>query len=161
MENKETLIGVLSHIIFSSDDNGYTVAEFEGDSYDFIAVGILYGSYEGEKLELTGTWTDHPTYGEQFKVEFFKKVMPTSAEDIYRYLSSGIIKGIRKATAAKIVEAFGEDSLKIISDEPQRLAKIKGISLQKAHEMSKSFNMQLGTSELFIFLNKYILLTIL
>jgi len=155
LENKETLTGILSHIIFSNEDNGYTVAEFEGDSYDFIAVGILYGAYEGEKIELTGTWTDHATYGEQFKVEYFKKIMPTSTEDIYRYLSSGIIKGIRKATASKIVEAFGEDSLKIISDEPAKLARIKGISLQKACEMSKSFNMQLGTSELFIFLNKF------
>ncbi|MBR3933144.1 MAG: ATP-dependent RecD-like DNA helicase [Clostridia bacterium] len=155
MENKENIIGILSHVIFSNEDNGYTVAEIEGEHFDFIAVGVLYGAFEGEKLELTGQWTDHPTYGEQFKVEFFKKIMPTDIEDIYRYLSSGIIKGIRKATASKIVEAFGEDSLKIISDEPAKLAKIKGISLQKACEMSKSFNMQLGTSELFIFLNKF------
>ncbi len=155
MEEKEFLTGALSHIIFSNDDNGYTVAEINGESFDFIAVGILYGVYEGEMLELTGSWTDHPTYGEQFKVDFFKKIMPTTCDDIFRYLSSGIIKGVRKATASKIVEAFGEDSLKIISDSPTSLAKIKGISLQKACEISKNFNMQLGTSELFMFLNRF------
>lgn len=155
MEEKETLTGTISHIIYCNEDNGYTVAEMSGASFDFIAVGILYGAFEGEMLELSGAWTDHPTYGEQFKVEFFKKILPTTCDDIFRYLSSGIIKGVRKATASKIVEAFGEDSLKIISENPSALAKIKGISLQKACELSKNFNMQLGTSELFMFLNKF------
>lgn len=155
MENKETITGELSHIIFSNEDNGYTVARFDGDNINFIAVGILYSVREGEKLELTGEWTEHSTYGEQFKVESFKKIMPTSCDDIGRYLSSGIIKGVRKATATKIIEAFGEDSLKVISEDPERLSKIRGISLQKAYEISKNFNMQLGTSQLFIFLNRF------
>ncbi|MBQ6895492.1 MAG: ATP-dependent RecD-like DNA helicase [Clostridia bacterium] len=155
MENKETITGELSHIIFTNEDNGYTVARFDGDNINFIAVGILYSVREGEKLELTGEWTEHSTYGEQFKVESFKKIMPTSCDDIGRYLSSGIIKGVRKATATKIIEAFGEDSLKVISEDPERLSKIRGISLQKAYEISKNFNMQLGTSELFIFLNRF------
>ena len=155
MENKEIITGVVSHIIYSNDDNGYTVARFEGDNINFVAVGILYSVREGEKLELTGEWAHHPTYGEQFKADYFKKIMPTTCDDIFRYLSSGIIKGVRKATASKIVEAFGEDSLRIISEKPDSLSKIKGISLQKAYDISKSFNMQLGTSELFIFLNKF------
>lgn len=155
MDDKEVIGGILSHVIYSNDDNGYTVAEIEGDDYSFVAVGILYGTYEGERLELTGSWTDHPTYGEQFKVELFRKILPTTCDDIFRYLSSGIIKGVRKATAAKIIESFGEDSLKIISDDPTRLSKIRGISLQKACEISKNFNMQLGTSDLFMFLNKF------
>ena len=155
MDEKEIIYGIINRIIFSNEDNGYTVAEVENDMYDFIAVGMLYGVHEGETIEMTGSWTDHPTYGEQFKVDYFKKVLPTTCEDIERYLSSGIVKGIRKATAKKIVEAFGEDSLKIISENPDKLAKIKGISMQKAYEMSKSFNMQIGTSELFVFLSKY------
>lgn len=155
MDNKETLIGELSHIIYTNDDNGYTVARFEGEKINFVAVGILYSVREGERLELTGEWTEHSTYGEQFKVESFKKIMPTSCDDIHRYLSSGIIKGVRKATATKIIEAFGEEALKIISENPEALSKIRGISLQKAYEISKNFNMQLGTSELFIFLNRF------
>lgn len=155
MDNKETITGELTHIIFTNDDNGYTVARFEGDNINFIAVGILYSVREGEKLELVGEWTEHSTYGEQFKVDSFKKIMPTSCDDICRYLSSGIIKGVRKATATKLVEAFGEETLKIISENPEALSKIKGISLQKAYEISKSFNMQLGTSELFIFLSRF------
>ncbi len=155
MEGTQTLIGTLTHIIFNNDDNGYTVAEFSGKSFNFVAVGILYGVYEGEMLELTGSWTDHPTYGEQFKVECFTKILPTTRDDIFKYLSSGIIKGVRKATASKIIEYFGEDSLKVISENPDRLAKIRGISLQKACEISKHFNMQQGTSELFILLNKF------
>ena len=155
VDNKEVMVGVVSHIIYSNEDNGYTVAEFEDGSSTFIAVGILYGVWEGEKLELTGQWNEHPTYGEQFKIDYFTKIMPTDLDDIFRYLSSGIIKGVRKATATKIIEAFGGESLKIISEKPDTLARIKGISLQKAYEISKNFNMQLGTSELFIFLNKF------
>jgi len=155
LENKEVLTGILSHIIFSNEDNGYTVAKIKGEEFDFTATGVLYGAYEGEKLELTGNWVDHATYGEQFKVDFFKKILPTTCEEIQSFLSSGIIKGIGKATADKITERFGETSLKVISEEPHKLAKIKGISLRKAYEMSKSFNMQLGTSELFVFLSKY------
>ncbi len=155
MEQIETIKGVMSHIIFSNEENGYTVAEIECDMQNVIAVGLLYGTHEGEVLELSGTWTEHPSYGEQFKIEYFKKIMPTTCDDIERYLASGIIKGIRKATAGKIVEAFGEDSLRIISEEPAALSKLKGISLQKAHDISKIFNTLLGTSELFMFLNKF------
>lgn len=155
MDEKEIIYGIVTRIIFSNEDNGYTVAEVESDMYDFISVGMLYGVHEGETVELTGSWTDHPTYGEQFKVDYFKKIMPTTCEDIERYLASGIVKGIRKATAKKIVEAFGEDALTVLSETPDKLSKIRGISLQKAYDMSKSFNMQLGTSELFVFLSKY------
>ncbi len=155
MEQIETITGNLTHIIFSNEDNGYTVAEFESGRLSFIAVGMLYGAHEGELMELSGSWTEHPSYGEQFKIEYYKKIMPTTCDDIEKYLASGIIKGIRKATANKIVEAFGEDSLKIIAEDPASLSKLKGISLQKAHDISKAFNMLLGTSELFMFLNKF------
>lgn len=155
VDGLETIKGTLTHIIYSNEDNGYTVAEFESNRLSLIAVGMLYGAHEGELMELSGSWTEHPTYGEQFKIEYFKKIMPTTCDDIERYLASGIIKGIRKATAGKIVEAFGEDSLKVISEDPVSLAKLKGISLQKAHDISKTFNTLLGTSELFMFLNKF------
>lgn len=152
---EEKITGTMSHIIFANEENGYTVAEIAGKTFNFVAVGILYGAYEGESLELTGTWIAHPTYGEQFKVDFFRKVLPTTCDDIFRYLSSGIIKGIRKGNAAKIIESFGEESLNIISENPLKLSKVKGISLQQAYNMSKNFNMLQGTSELFMFLSKF------
>ena len=108
-DNTEKICGQVAAVIFSNDDNGYTVAEIEGKDYDFVAVGTMFGITEGERVELTGSWTNHPSYGEQFKVEMYERQMPTSREEILKYLSSGIIKGVRKATAEKIVERFGEE----------------------------------------------------
>ncbi len=154
-DESEVLTGTVSDIIFSNEDNGYTVADIETSSGSFVAVGTMFGITEGERVELTGSWTEHPSYGEQFKVETYEKKLPTERDEIFRYLSSGIIKGVRKATAEKIVSRFGEDSLKVISSFPEKLATVNGISEKKAVSISNSFNMQLGTSELFIFLQKY------
>lgn len=151
----EKITGIVSAIIFSNEDNGYTVADIEGEEYNFIAVGTMYGVSEGESVVLTGAWTDHPSYGEQFKVEMYEKQMPTGREEILKYLSSGIIKGVRKATAQKIVEKFGDEALNVIAAAPAKLATINGISEKKADEITNSFNKQLGTSELFMFLQKY------
>jgi len=151
----EQLEAVVENIIFKNEDNGYTVAEMEGREFGFVAVGILFGINEGEKVVLTGTWTEHPSYGEQFKVEMYEKKMPTTCKEITRYLASGIIKGVRKATAEKIVEAFGEETLGVLSSYPEKLASIRGISLDKAHAICSSFNEQLGTSDLFMFLSRY------
>lgn len=154
-DNTEKICGQVAAVIFSNEDNGYTVAEIEGEDYDFVAVGTMFGITEGERVELTGSWTNHPSYGEQFKVEMYEKQMPTSREEILKYLSSGIIKGVRKATAEKIVECFGEESLDIISSSPMKLAQINGISEAKAEVICESFNKQLGTSDLFMFLQKF------
>ncbi|MBO5370059.1 MAG: ATP-dependent RecD-like DNA helicase, partial [Clostridia bacterium] len=154
-QEKETISGTVETIIFSNEDNGYTVAEIEGDEYGFIAVGTMFGITEGENVTLTGSWTDHPSYGEQFKVEMYEKKLPSGREEILKYLSSGIIKGVRKATAQKIVERFGDDSLNVISSSPHKLASINGISPKKADEITASFNKQLGTSDLFMFLHKF------
>ncbi len=152
---QEKLTGTVSAIIFFNEDNGYTVADIETREKSFVAVGTMFGISEGEKVELTGFWTEHPSYGEQFKVETYEKKLPESRDEIFRYLSSGIIKGVRKATAEKIISKFGEDALKVISSFPEKLSEIKGISEKKANDISNSFNMQLGTSELFMFLQKY------
>ena len=151
----EKLTGTVTAIIFSNEDNGYTVADIETREKSFVAVGTMFGISEGEKVELTGFWTEHPSYGEQFKVETYEKKLPESRDEIFRYLSSGIIRGVRKATAEKIISKFGEDALKVISSFPEKLSEIKGISEKKANDISNSFNMQLGTSELFMFLQKY------
>lgn len=151
----EKLCGIVETIIFSNEENGYTVVEIECDDGNFVAVGTMYGIAEGEKVVLTGSWIDHPTYGEQFKAEIYEKQMPTDREEILKYLSSGIIKGVRKATAQKIVEKFGEESLNVIGNNPMSLALINGISEKKAAEIGRSYAKQLGTSELFVFLQQF------
>ena len=153
--NLEKIEGVVASVRFHNEENGYTVADIEHEEGNFVAVGTMYGIFEGERLELTGSWTNHPSYGEQFKVEMCEQIMPTGIDEILKYLSSGIIKGVRKATAQKIVEKFGDESLNIIASAPLKLASINGISEKKAYEISSSYNMQMGTSELFMFLQKY------
>ena len=151
----ERFEGEIVNIIYRNDDNGYTVAEFESEKDSFVAVGYLHGVAEGESVVLTGTWTKHNVYGEQLKVTMFEKKQPTTTEAIYRYLSSGIIKGIRESTAKKIVEKFGEESLKVISETPSKLAKIRGISLDKAIKIQMSYNEQVGASTLVMFLQNF------
>ncbi len=152
---KEVINGIVESIIFVNEDNGYAVTEIESEQCSFVAVGTMYGITEGENVVLTGTWTDHPTYGEQFRVEMYEKKLPSGRDEILKYLSSGIIKGVRKATAQKIVERFGDDALNVIASQPCKLAAINGISAKKADEITASFNKQIGTSELFMFLQKY------
>jgi len=152
MSGMETVSGDVVGIIYSNDDNGYKVMEIENEDDSFIAVGYFHAVAEGESVKLTGKWTSHPTYGEQFKAEVFEKVLPATRSSIQRYLASGIIKGIRESTAKKIVEAFGEDSLTVLEKEPERLSKIKGISISKAVKMHESYMTQLGSSTLVMFL---------
>ena len=87
--------GEIVNIIYQNEDNGYKVVEFENDDEAFVAVGYLHGVAVGESVILTGNWINHSTYGEQLKVVMFEKKRPTTAESIYRYLASGIIKGVR------------------------------------------------------------------
>lgn len=152
MNELETVNGEVIHIIYSNDENSYKVMEMENDAESFIAVGYFHAVAEGESLKLSGRWTSHPTYGDQFKAQMFEKVLPATRESIERYLSSGIIKGIRKATATKLVEKFGEDTLSVLEKEPHRIAEIKGISITKAVKMQESYLMQLGSTSLVMFL---------
>lgn len=151
----ERFEGEIVNIIYRNEDNGYTVAEFESDKDCFVAVGYLHAVAEGERVVLTGTWTNHNVYGEQLKVTMFEKKQPTTVDAIYRYLSSGIIKGVRESTAKKIVEMFGEQSLKVIAETPAKLAKIRGISLDKAIKIQMSYNEQVGASTLVMFLQNF------
>ncbi len=151
----EKITGTVETVIFSNEENGYTVAAIETPEFNFVAVGTMFGIGEGEKVVLTGSWTNHPTYGQQFKTEMYEKCLPTSVEEINKYLSSGILKGVRKATAQKIIERFGEKSLEVIAKEPIKLSQIKGISKDKAISIGESYATQIGTSELFIFLQNF------
>jgi len=148
----ETVSGEVTEIIFSNDENGYKVLEIENDKDFFVAVGYFHGVSEGETLKLTGKWINHPTYGEQFKAEIYEKAMPATRASVMRYLASGIIKGVRESTARKLVEQFGEDTLKVMENEPERLAVVKGISISKAMQIHESYVVQLGSSALVMFL---------
>ncbi len=152
MSGMENITGDVVGIIYSNDDNGYKVIEIENDNDSFIAVGYFHGVAEGETVKLSGRWTSHPTYGEQFKSEVFEKILPATRSSIMRYLSSGIVKGIRESTAKKLVEKFGEDTLRVLEKEPESLSLIKGISISRAMKMHDSYITQLGSSTLVMFL---------
>ena len=150
-----TLVGEMTDIIYRNEDNGYTVAEFETENELYTIVGYLTGLNCGESARLSGKMVNHDVYGEQFKVDIYEKEIPKSIDAIYRYLSSGIIRGVREATANRIVEAFGEDSLDVIENDPLRLSSVRGISMDKAIKIQQSYLEQMGASALIMFLQNY------
>ena len=153
---KLTITGVVAEIIYYNEDNGYTVFELHADDGDeFTATGYTANLCEGEQIAITGNWINHPEYGEQFKIEYYKSLLPTKAQDILRYLSSGVVKGIRAATAKKLVNAFGEETLVIMLKDPMRLAEIKGISKAKAQKISESFMEIQAMQSIVMFLQQY------
>ena len=149
------LTGTVDHIVFCNDDNGWTVLELDtGDTIETV-VGVLPRVQVGETLRLQGGWTEHPSFGRQFKAAACESTLPTDEAAILRYLASGAVKGIGPATAARIVDKFGADTLRILEEEPQELAKIKGISLSKAREMGQSFCSQFGLREVVMTFSGY------
>ncbi len=151
----EQLNGTVEHIVFCNDDNGWTVLELDtGDTVETV-VGVLPRVQVGEMLRLQGGWTEHPSFGRQFKATACESSLPTDASAILRYLASGAVKGIGPVTAARIVDRFGADTLRILEEEPHELAKIKGISLSKAREMGQSFCSQFGIREVVMAFSGY------
>ena len=136
----EKLAGYVEHIIYRNTDNGYTVLNLVSGEDEITCVGIFSTIAEGENIEAAGDYTDHPTYGTQFKVVSFEEKAPEDQEAIERYLGSGAIKGIGLAMAARIVRRFREDTFRIIEEEPERLAEVKGISERKAMEIASQVN---------------------
>ena len=151
----EKLTGYVEHIIFRNADNGYTVLNLVSGDEKITCVGIFSAIAEGENIEATGDYTDHPTYGTQFKVESFEEKAPEDEEAIERYLGSGAIKGIGIAMAARIVRRFKEDTFRIIEEEPERLAEIKGISERKAMEIASQVNEKRDLRQAMIFLQQF------
>ena len=150
-----TIEGTVEEIIFSNESNGFTVCDIASEETLTTAVGYMPYLSEGETIKITGKWTMHADYGEQLKVEYYEKVLPSSENMILKYLASGIIKGIREATAKKIVNEFKEQSLDIIEHEPEKLAKIKGISKNKAQKIGQSFKEQNSVRSIVMFLQQY------
>jgi len=155
MDELVTVSGVVEYITYQNIENGYTVLEFSSDGELFTATGNVSDLYIGEKVAFTGRWIVHPTFGKQLKIELCQREMPETAADMLSYLSSGIIKGIKEKTAQKIVERFGEDTFFIIENHPERLAEIRGISKERAREISTEFSRRAAEREALISLEKY------
>ena len=151
----ETIKGYVGHIIFRNAENGYTVLELVCEEEEITCVGIFSDIVEGENIEATGEYTEHPSYGKQFKVHSFEEKAPEDEMAIERYLGSGAIKGIGIALAARIVRRFKKDTFRIIEEEPERLAEIKGISERKAMEIANQVNEKRDLRQAMLFLQQY------
>ena len=154
MEKEIFIEGTIEGVVYTNPENGYSVIDLSHDNTLVTAVGIMPSCSAGEKIKLRGQWVKHPTFGTQFKASACERSMPKSAGDMLRYLSSGTIKGIGPATAAKIVELFGEDTFDVLENHPEELAKIKGISHDKALAIQESFKGQFALREVMIALER-------
>ena len=151
----EEIIGYVENIIFRNTDNGYTVLDLVADEELITCTGLFPVIGEGENLRLKGDYTEHPTYGRQFKVASYEVEAPADELSMERYLGSGAIKGIGPKLAARIVKKFGADTFNIIEIEPERLAEVKGISITKAMEISDQIVGAKDIRNAIIFLDKY------
>jgi ATP-dependent exoDNAse (exonuclease V) alpha subunit len=155
--SSDTLTGVLERIIFLNEENHYTIAEFRADAAsDKITItGALPGAQCGETLHLRGQWTRHAQHGDQFKVESFTAELPSSVYGIRKYLGSGLVPGIGKVYANKIVDAFGTDTLRVLSEESGKLRLVPGIGKVRATAIKKAWDDQRALREIHIFLQTY------
>ena len=151
----EKISGYIDHIIFRNEENGYTVMVMICDGEEVTCVGTLQYINEGELIEAEGTYTQHSTYGTQFKISSFELKAPEDEMAMERYLGSGAIKGIGSALAARIVRRFKGDTFRIMEEEPERLAEIKGISEKKAREIARQMEEKRDVRKAMIFLQKY------
>lgn len=146
------LDGTVEDIIFQNKDNGYTVFSIQWEEDEVVCVGTMTHLHAGEAVKLVGSWVVHPMYGKQFQVHFFEKSVPTTQEGIEKYLSSGVIRGIGPRMAHKIVQKFGEATFYVIEEKPDRLAEIKGITYEKAKNISEVFREQHELRQTMMFL---------
>ena len=158
----EKVRGYVEHITYRNDQNGYTVLNLSDPALEkkgldsvYTAVGTLPDVGEGELLELEGSWVTHPVYGDQFKISSFEVRRPEDTAAIERYLGSGMISGVREALAHRIVAAFGKDTFRILDEEPERLAEIRGISKKKAREIAGQLYEKRDMRDGLLFLAKY------
>ena len=147
--------GQVESIVFHNEDNGYTVCNLDVDNELVTAVGTLPFINVGDIIKAEGNMINHAIYGEQFKINSFEKIMPSTLAEVEKYLGSGIIKGVGPATSKKIVSKFGEDTVNILRFEPYKLAEISGITNTKATQISEEFNKEWQLWQIVIFLQKY------
>lgn len=147
--------GQISEIIYQNEINSYTIAEFETEEELTVIVGYLPFINRGDSLKLVGNFINHPEYGRQFKIQTFEKIMPETLDALEKYLAGGIIKGVGPATAKRIVDKFKDETIAVLKFEPERLADIKGISKNKAQEISEDFNEKWDLWQIVGFLEKF------
>ncbi len=150
-----TITGVVEDITFQNDTNGFTVLDFSTDDELFTAVGVMPNITAGETVSLTGSFIMHPTFGRQLKVTAFTRTLPETSEQIIKYLSSGVIRGVGPKKALLIVETFGADTLNVIENEPERLSELKGISIDQAKNIGEEFKKQYAMRTVMLGLEKY------
>lgn len=151
-----TITGTIEEIIYTNPENGYMICGIDSAEEGlFTATGYMPYLSEGESVALSGNWTTHPDYGEQFRVSYYETVLPSDEEAILKYLSSGIVAGIREATAKKLIEKFGKDVLDVMLREPERMSEIKGISKEKAKKIGEAFAELQSMQSIVMFLQRY------
>ncbi|MGN8754537.1 SF1B family DNA helicase RecD2 [Blautia sp. HCP3S3_C4] len=153
----ETVTGYIDHIIFRNEENGYTVMVVKNseNEEELTCVGSFPSVSQGTTIQASGIYTHHPVYGKQFQISSFVEKIPEDTYAMERYLGSGAIKGIGAALAARIVRRFGEDTIRIVEEEPERLAEVKGISEKKAREIAAQVTEKTEMRKAMIFLQKY------
>ena len=155
MDKKTVVEGIVKEIIYDNESNGYRICSVVVDDDETVFVGILAGVSPGENIKAVGEWKVHNIYGDQFAVDTFEKTMPKTEKAMERYLSSGVIKGIGPTIAKRIVKKFGEKTLEIIENQPELLAEIKGISLNKAQEIGETYQIQRELRNAILFLGEF------
>ena len=153
---KDRIEGIVDHVIYRNEDNGYTVLELvQKDNKNITVVGNMPSFDAGEAVMFEGEYVKHPVYDLQFRMDSYELRALEDRESILRYLSSGAVKGIGQALAGRIVDRFDVDSFRIIEEEPERLAEVKGISIRKAMEISAAFEQRAASRNAFSFLQQY------
>ena len=165
------LIGDVSSIIYKNEENNYTIATVVVEQisetplelgYNILGlettvVGYLPFIDKGEKVKFVGKFVVHPDYGDQFKVDSFEKIMPKTLDALEKYLSNGMIKGIGPSIAKKIVKQFGDDTINVIKNEPEKLVVIKGITSERAEEICEKFTENFDSWQMLVFYRSLVL----
>lgn len=151
----DNITGYVDHIVYQNSDNGYTVMTLVAEGEGVTCVGMCKGLGQGENISAEGEYIEHPVYGRQFKIQTYETVAPTDRAGMERYLGSGAIRGVGEALAARIVKKFGDDTFRIIEEEPERLAEVKGISERKAQEIAVQMEEKKDLREALVYLQQY------
>ncbi len=151
----DSVSGYVDHIIFRNEENGYTVFVLAEEGTEITCVGTFQYIGQGEAIEAQGHYTEHSVYGQQFHIESFQTKVPEDTAAMERYLGSGAIKGVGAALAARIVKHFGEDTIRVVEEEPERLSEVKGISERMAREIAQQVEEKSDMRKAMIFLQKY------
>ncbi len=153
--NMETIDGYVDHIVFQNRENGYTVMSLIAEGEEVTCVGMCRGLTQGDTISVRGDYVEHPVYGVQFKIDSYQTVTPKDSEGMERYLGSGAVKGVGAALAARIVKKFGDDTFRIIEEEPERLVEIKGISERKAREIAVQMEEKKDLRDAMVYLQQF------